>query len=125
MGDPGATQVIIFLLGLMDGESKILTGWGCMRGDVGAYAGGMTGKVGQWVSNSMSHYPTDWSRGVALMISLPSILKTKMYWETCLSSCIPTPNTPLEFPLDIIFLLWCRKRRGGHLEMSKVAYIIS
>lgn len=78
MGDPGATQVIIFLLGLMDGESKLNSRVGMCAGRRGAYGGGgMTGKVGQWASNSMSHYPTDWSRGVALMISLPSILKTR------------------------------------------------
>lgn len=40
MGDPGATQVIIFLLGLMDGESKLNSRVGMCAGRRGAYGGG-------------------------------------------------------------------------------------
>lgn len=120
MGDLGALWAIIFLVGMTDGGSGMLTlSWtyklrGC--GDSGGWWG-THDKKSEAVGLSFHETPPRWleAGGVALMIDLPSILKMRRIRKSIFlpSPCISTSNLPLKFPLDATLLLRSGKRRGS------------
>lgn len=80
MGDPGATRVIIFPVGMMDGESKLLTMGGSACGKKWGLMGEHdreSGAMGLEFHEPLPHR-MERGRGMVFMINIPS--KNKMYW---------------------------------------------